>query len=187
MATMAFARLLFYATPCEMGGAFTTKALFNRNVYRVTVKLRDFTGNTHHPNPMASKHIIIVGCGRLGGSLANQLSAAGHSIVVIDRKPASFDKLSVDFSGYKTLGDAVELHILQQARVGDADCLFATTTADNTNLMVAQVAKTIFNVPQVIARVFDPAREALYREFGIETISPVKLSAQAFIQVAQKS
>jgi trk system potassium uptake protein TrkA len=128
-----------------------------------------------------TRHIVIVGCGRLGGTLANQLSAAGHSVVVIDHKAAQFDKLNNDFSGYKIIGDAVELHVMKEARVQEADCLYATTTSDNTNLMVAQVAKEIFGVPQVIARVFDPEREALYREFGIETISPVKLAAQAFL------
>ncbi|MDX2137807.1 MAG: TrkA family potassium uptake protein [Chloroflexota bacterium] len=128
-----------------------------------------------------TRHIVIVGCGRLGGTLANQLSAAGHSVVVIDHKLSQFDKLNNDFSGYKIVGDAVELHVMKEAQVEDADCLYATTTSDNTNLMVAQVAKEIFGVPQVIARVFDPEREALYREFGIETISPVKLAADAFL------
>lgn len=129
-----------------------------------------------------SKHIVIVGCGRLGGLLANNLSASGNSIVVIDRKEMAFDKLTVDFSGYKILGDATELHILQSAKIEKADYLFATTTLDNTNLMVAQVAITVFNVPKVIARVFDPAREAIYREFGIDTVSPTKLAADIFMQ-----
>ena len=129
-----------------------------------------------------TKRIVIVGCGRLGGALANQLSAEGHEVIVIDRKSSQFDKLNNDFSGYKILGDAVEHHVLKEAGVEGSDCLFATTTSDNTNLMIAQVAKVVFEVPQVVARVFDPAREALYREFGIETISPVKLSADAFIQ-----
>lgn len=130
-----------------------------------------------------SKYIVIVGCGRLGSVLANRLSSAGHKVVVIDRREASFDKLSVDFSGYRVVADAVELHVLQEARVQQADCLFATTTLDNTNLMVAQVARTVFNVPRVVARVFDPAREMIYSEFGVETISPTKLSAEAFLKV----
>lgn len=129
-----------------------------------------------------SRHIVIVGCGRLGGSLANQLSSAGHSLVVIDRRDGAFDKLSVQFSGFKVLADAVELHVLKEANISHADYLFATTTSDNTNLMVAQVAKTVFKVPRVVARVFDPTREEIYREFGIETISPTRLSADAFLR-----
>lgn len=127
------------------------------------------------------KHIVIVGCGRLGGALANHLSSAGHNVVVIDRRDGAFDKLGPDFSGFRLIGDAVEPHTLKEAGIQKADCLFATTTGDNTNLMVAQVAKEVFNVKRVVARVFDPARELLYKEFGIETISPVKLSADAFL------
>jgi trk system potassium uptake protein TrkA len=132
---------------------------------------------------LRTHHAIVVGCGRLGGALANQLSAQGHEIVVIDRREAAFDKLSVDFSGFKILGNAVEPHILLQANIDTAEVLLATTTRDSTNLMVAQVAQQIFGVPRVVARVFDPAREAMYREFGIETISPTKLSAQAFVSL----
>jgi trk system potassium uptake protein TrkA len=132
-----------------------------------------------------SKHIVIVGCGRLGGTLANHLSATGHRVVVIDRKETAFDKLSVEFSGFRLQGDASELHILREAHTEKADYLYATTTADNLNLMVAQVAKTVFGVERVVARVFDPGREALYRDFGIDTISPVQLAAQAFLNIMQ--
>lgn len=132
-----------------------------------------------------SKHIIIVGCGRLGGSLANQLSAAGHRVVIIDRRDGAFDKLSVDFSGFKIAGDATELNILKTAQIERSDILFATTTHDNTNLMVAQVARVMFDVPRVVARVFDPLREEIYRDFGVETISPTKLSADAFLKVLE--
>lgn len=130
-----------------------------------------------------TNHIVIIGCGRLGGALANHLSQAGHKVVVIDQREAAFDKLSNDFSGYKLIGDAVELHTFKEAKIELADTLFATTTSDNTNLMVAQVAKNVFNIPRVVARVFDPAREAIYRDFGIETISPTKLTTTAFLKV----
>jgi len=132
-----------------------------------------------------SKQIIIVGCGRLGGALANTLSLEGHQVVVVDQKEAAFDKLTAGFSGFKIIGDAVELHILKQARLGEADYLFATTTSDNTNLMIAQVAKVVFKVPKVVARVFNPGRESVYKNFGIETINPTQLSALAFLQAMQ--
>lgn len=133
-----------------------------------------------------SKQIVIVGCGRLGGALANTLSLEGHRVVVIDQKESSFDKLTAGFSGFKIVGDAVELHILKQARLSEADYLFATTTSDNTNLMVAQVAKIVFNVPKVVARVFNPGREAMYKNFGVETINPTQLSAIAFLQTMSR-
>jgi len=128
-----------------------------------------------------SLYIIIVGCGRLGGLLANRLSGMGHSVVVIDLNEAAFGKLTAEFSGFQLVGDAVELDVLRQAKTHQADCLLATTKEDNVNLMVAQVARTIFHVPSVIARVFDPTREAIYREFGVTTISPTKLAADVFL------
>jgi trk system potassium uptake protein TrkA len=131
----------------------------------------------------SSQYIIIVGCGRLGGTLANQLSRTGHQIVAVDRRESAFDKLSADFSGFRILGDASEIEVLRQARIEQAQYVFAATTQDNLNLMVAQVAKTLFNVPHVVARVFDPLREQIYSDFGIATVSPVKLSADAFLHV----
>lgn len=131
----------------------------------------------------ASRQIVVVGCGRLGAMLASSLSREGHQLVVIDRRASAFDKLAVDFSGFKIVGDAVERHILEQAHVEQADYLFATTTEDNINLMVAQVAKVIFNVPRVVARVYDPGREQVYGEFGIDTVSPTRLSSNAFLEL----
>lgn len=133
---------------------------------------------------MKAKYVVIVGCGRLGGMLANRLSRANHEIVVIDRREKAFDKLTVEFTGFKILGDATELSVLKQAEIERADYVFATTTHDNVNLMVAQIAKTIYEIPLVVARIFDPARETIYREFGIETISPTKLTADAFMRIA---
>ncbi|MGB7339977.1 MAG: NAD-binding protein [Phototrophicaceae bacterium] len=129
---------------------------------------------------MTSKKVVIVGCGRLGSTIANDLSADGHQVIVIDNHEHSFDKLTTAFSGYKIAGDAVELQTLADADIADADYLFAATTEDNTNLMVAQVAKQIFDIPLVVARVYDPYREAIYADFGVETISPTRLSSNAF-------
>ena len=128
------------------------------------------------------QYIVIIGCGRLGSLLANTLSHDGHEVVVIDKNPDAFDKLSVNFSGYKITGEAIEQSVLQQADVAQADFFFAVTAHDNINLMVAQIARRIFDVPQVIARIDDPARETIYKEFGIETISPTQLTAEAFMQ-----
>jgi trk system potassium uptake protein TrkA len=127
------------------------------------------------------QYVIIVGCGRLGAMLANQLSGLGGSVVVIDWDETAFRHLSAEFSGFQVAGNAAELAVLRQAKIGKADCLFATTQHDNVNLMVAQVAKAIFGVPKVIARVFDPQREGVYSQFGIETICPTRLSAEAFL------
>jgi trk system potassium uptake protein TrkA len=103
-------------------------------------------------------------------------------VVVIDRDQAAFENLSTEFSGFQVAGDAAELDVLRQARIEKTGCLLAITSYDNLNLMVAQVAQTVFDVPKVIARVNDPSREAIYREFGIETICPTNLSAAAFLR-----
>ena len=130
---------------------------------------------------VSNRYVIVVGCGRLGSLLANRLSSLGSSVVVIDRKESAFENLSTEFGGFRVTGDAAELAVLHQARIDKAQCLLAITSYDNVNLMVAQVAQTVFSVPQVMARVNDPSREAVYREFGIETICPTNLTAAAFL------
>jgi trk system potassium uptake protein len=119
-----------------------------------------------------SLHIYVIGCGKLGSYLANRFSHGGHSVVVIDENNKSFEKLSVHFSGFRIEGDATELQVLKQAKVDKADLLLATTDDDNINLMVAQVARKIFKVPRVMARVYIPGRENIYREMGVDTICP---------------
>lgn len=133
-----------------------------------------------------TQRILVLGCGRLGSTIAGRLSAEGYAVVIIDRYEAAFDKLPTDYSGYKIVGDAVELYTLREAGIEEATHLFATTTQDTTNLMVAQVAMEIFDVPNVVARVFDHERESIYREFGIQTISPTALSANAFFDTLEQ-
>lgn len=128
-----------------------------------------------------SQYIVVVGCGRLGSILASKLSGEGNSVVVIDLNESNFDSLGGEFSGFQIVGDATELAVLRSAKADKADCLLAVTDSDNINIMVAQIAKKLFEIPSVLARVFDPNREAIYRDFGIETISPTQLSAEAFV------
>jgi trk system potassium uptake protein TrkA len=131
------------------------------------------------------QYVVIVGAGRLGSILANQLSRLGSSVVVVDRDEAAFGNLSTEFSGFRITGDAAELSVLRRAKLDKADCVLVTTQHDNVNLMVTQVAKTVFHVPRVMARVVDPSREVVYHEFGIETICPAGLAVNAFLQALQ--
>jgi trk system potassium uptake protein len=119
--------------------------------------------------------IVIVGCGRTGAYLANRMSREGHSLVVIDSNSEAFDNLSVAFSGFRVEGDATELAMLRQAKIDRADLVVAAAADDNINLMVAQIAKKIFHVPRVIARVFQPDRESIYQALGIDTLCPTTL------------
>ena len=129
-----------------------------------------------------NRYIVIVGCGRLGSRLASQLSCNGHSVVVIDRAEKAFDKLSVDFSGFRVEGNATHLAVLKEAQLGQADVFITTTSDDNINLMVSQIARKIFDVPMVLARVFDPRREALYTRLEIETVNPIATAADLFLE-----
>jgi trk system potassium uptake protein TrkA len=132
-----------------------------------------------------SRYIIIVGCGRLGSDLANRLSREGHALVVIDREESAFDGLSPDFSGFRLEGDATQVAVLRQAHLDKADTLIAATHEDNVNLMVAQVARRIFGVARVVARVFDPRREQVYTRLEIETICPTTVAAEMFLGVVR--
>jgi trk system potassium uptake protein TrkA len=129
-----------------------------------------------------SLYIVIVGCGRLGSDLANRLSRGGHAVVVIDQDESTFDALSPDFSGFRVEGDATQMAVLKEAKLKKADVLMATTHEDNVNLMVAQVAREILGVPHVLARVFDPRRELVYAQLGIETICPTSVAADMFLR-----
>lgn len=126
--------------------------------------------------------IVIVGCGRLGSYLANRLSLAGHGVVVIDADEHAFGNLSPEYSGFRIEGDATEVAVLKQAKMSKADLVIATTRADNINLMVAQVARAEFGVTRVLARVFEPRREAVYRRLGIETICPTSVAGELFLR-----
>lgn len=131
-------------------------------------------------NKKKDEYIIIVGCGRVGGSIANLLSKEGKSIVVIDKKESSFTKLSDDFSGFTLEANAIELDTLIRAKIDKADVVVAATNDDNTNIMIAQIAKIIYNVPKVITRLYEPAREEVYKNLNIDTICPTSLSALEF-------
>jgi trk system potassium uptake protein TrkA len=132
-----------------------------------------------------AQYIIIIGCGRLGAALANRLSRAGHSIVVVDCNEDAFLALSQDFGGFQVVGDAAELSVLKRASIQKADALLAVTGEDTLNLMVAQVAQSVFHIDPVLARVFDPAHEAMYVTFNIATVSPTRLAADHFLAQLQ--
>jgi trk system potassium uptake protein TrkA len=115
--------------------------------------------------------VVIVGCGRVGAFLATLLDGGGHHVTMIDLERASFSHLPADFKGTTLMGNGTDLEVLRQAEVDKADALLTLTQGDNRNLMAAQVAKEIFNVKHVIAKVNDPIRADLYRERGIATFS----------------
>ena len=123
-------------------------------------------------------YTIIIGCGRLGANLANTLSDNGEDVLIIDKNKEAFRKLSPAFGGLSLNGDATDLDILQEAQIGNATAVIAVTNNDNANILVAQIARELFHIERVIARLYDPEREYVYHEFGIDTICPANLSVK---------
>ena len=124
------------------------------------------------------KKVVIMGCGRTGSWLANILDAAGHSVTVMDVETYSFRRLSPDFKGKAIVGNGIEQEALKKAGIEEAEIFIAVTQGDNRNIMAAQIAKHIFNVPRVICRIYDPLRQEIYQTLGLETISPTTIFAE---------
>lgn len=122
-------------------------------------------------------YIIIVGCGRVGSELANLLQNEGHNVVIIDNDPESFRRLGSTFNGVTLTGNGFDVELLKEAGIEKADAFCVVTDGDNTNIMAAQVAKKIFKVPKVIARVYDPLRANIYKQLGLDVISGTVLFA----------
>ena len=121
-------------------------------------------------------YTIIIGCGRLGANLANRLSERGESVLIIDINKDAFRKISPSFSGITLIGDATYLNVLHEAEIEKATAIVTVTNYDNTNILIALIAKELFGIEHVIARLYDPERECVYHEFNIDTISPAILS-----------
>jgi len=119
-----------------------------------------------------------MGCGRVGGRLAGLLAADGHTVTVLDTDAYSFRRLPPDFSGTALVGNGLDEEALKRAGIEEADAFVVVTQGDNRNVMAAQIAKHIFNVPRVICRIYDPLRRDLYDTLGLEAISPTTVFAQ---------
>jgi trk system potassium uptake protein TrkA len=120
---------------------------------------------------------VIVGCGRVGSSLARWLGEEGEQVTVIDSNERAFNRLGDDFSGDMVFGSGVDEDVLRRAGAERAEAFVAVTDADTTNIMAAQLARHLFGIKTVVCRLYDPARESVYRELGLKTICPTTLSA----------
>ena len=127
-------------------------------------------------------NIVILGCGRVGATLATMLDRAGHTVSIIDYSSDAFRRLEPDFSGTTIVGNGVDEEILIRAGIKEADAFAAVTNGDNRNIMSSQIAKEIFNVKKVVCRIYDPIRESTYHELGLETISPTIIGAKLIFE-----
>ena len=122
--------------------------------------------------------VVILGCGRVGSTLARLLDSEGHQIAIIDKDSDAFRRLGSEFRGTMVVGTGIDEDVLRRAGIEEADAFAALTNGDNTNVMAAQIAKLVFKVPKVVTRIYDPIREETYRGLGLETISPTTLGAR---------
>jgi len=122
--------------------------------------------------------IVIMGCGRVGAQLAGLLDTDGHTVTVLDNDTYSFRRLAPTFSGTALLGNGIDAEALRSAGIEEADIFIAMTQGDNRNVMAAQIAKHVFEVPRVICRIYDPLRQEIYDTLGLEAFSPTTIFAQ---------
>jgi len=122
--------------------------------------------------------ILIMGCGRVGAQLASLMDKEGHDVTILDIDDYSFRRLVPNFNGKALLGNGTDEETLKKAGIADADAFVAVTQGDNRNIMAAQIAKHIFNVPRVICRIYDPLRRDLYSMLGLEAFSPTTIFAR---------
>ena len=127
-------------------------------------------------------HVVIVGCGRVGSTLAIELIASGHTVAVIDRKPDAFKRLGENFSGLTIAGIGFDRDLLQEAGIERAQAVAAVTNGDNSNILIARVAREKFGIEKVVARIYDPKRAEIYERLGIATVATVKWTSERILR-----
>ncbi len=127
-------------------------------------------------------HVVIMGCGRVGSTLAHSLEARGHSIAVIDQNAEAFRRLGDDFGGITVTGTGFDQQVLTEAGIERADAFAAVSSGDNSNIIAARVARETFGVTTVVARIYDPRRAEVYERLGIPTVATVRWTADRILR-----
>jgi len=127
-------------------------------------------------------HIVIMGCGRVGSTIAHILEDQGHSVAMIDQDPDAFRKLSAAFKGSKITGIGFDRDVLIEAGIERADAFAAVSSGDNSNVIAARVARESFGVDRVVARIYDPRRAEVYQRLGIPTVATVRWTADQMLR-----
>ena len=118
-------------------------------------------------------HIVVIGCGRVGSGLAVEFTRAGHSVGIIDKLPRAFRRLPADWPGTRVVGFGFDRDHLDAAGAKDADGLAAVTSGDNSNILCARIARETYEIPHVVARIYDPRRAEIFQRLGIPTVPTV--------------
>src|SRR4051812_49564232 len=127
-------------------------------------------------------HVVIMGCGRVGSTLAHILEGLGHTVAVIDRSPEAFRRLGPDFEGRRITGFGFDRDTLHEAGIEKADAFAAVSNGDNSNIIAARVARETFGVENVVARIYDPGRAEVYQRLGIPTVATVRWTADQVLR-----
>ncbi len=131
--------------------------------------------------------ILIIGCGRLGSSIASLLSSQGENVIILDKTSSSFRKLADSFGGFSLVGDATDQYTLEtDVGIKDVSEVFITTNNDNTNLFIAHLCHFIYHVPHIYVRFFDTDKSKLIEHTAIEAIYPATLSMDSFMKHRRK-
>jgi len=128
-------------------------------------------------------HVVIMGCGRVGSSLAASLDRLGHEVAVIDKDRQAFRRLSADFSGRQVVGQGFHREVLVEAGVERAQAFAAVSSGDNSNIIAARVARETFGIARVVARIYDAKRAAVYERLGIPTVATVPWSTDRLMRM----
>jgi trk system potassium uptake protein TrkA len=127
-------------------------------------------------------HIVIMGCGRVGSSLARSLEKRGHTVAVIDVVPDAFRRLGPDFAGKTVKGVGFDREVLVEAGINEAEAFAAVSSGDNSNILSARVVRETFDVHNVVARIYDPGRAEVYERLGIPTVATVRWTADQVLR-----
>jgi len=124
---------------------------------------------------------IVIGCGRVGSSVARQLDGSGWDVTVLDENEDALGRLGESWTGGFLVGHGMDLQLLREAGIEEADAVVVTTDGDNTNIVIAQAAQLQFQVPTVIARLLDPARAQFYAARGLRIVSPTSAAIESLV------
>src|SRR5262249_47115629 len=116
--------------------------------------------------------VVVVGCGRVGSELAGTLEKSGHTVAVIDKNPNAFRRLPPGSAGQRVVGFGFDRDNLVEAGIERAGAVAAVTNGDNSNILVARIARETFGIGRVVARIYDPRRAVIYQSLGIPTVAP---------------
>lgn len=131
-------------------------------------------------------NVMIMGCGRVGARIAGILDQSGHTVTVLDMDAGAFRRLPDGFAGHRALGNGIDGPTLERYGIREMDAFMACTQGDNRNYFASMLAREVYGVRRVLCRIYDPIREEIFREMGLETFSPTSIGAQIMVDMLLK-